>query len=52
MEELRTIERTTSEGETEIIVIGRAGELKITDKSKNVSMTANIPYGSKLFVVP
>ena len=50
MEELRTIERTTSEGETEIIVIGRAGELKITDKSKNVSMTANIPYGSKLFV--
>ena len=50
MEELRTIERTTSEGETEIIVVGRAGELKITDKSKNVSMTANIPYGSKLFV--
>jgi len=50
MEELRTIERTTSEGETEIIVIGRAGELKITDKYKNVSMTANIPYGSSLFV--
>jgi DNA-directed RNA polymerase subunit beta' len=50
MEELRTIERITSEGKTEIIVIGRAGELKITDKSKNVSMTANIPYGSKLFV--
>jgi DNA-directed RNA polymerase subunit beta' len=50
MEELRTIERTTSEGETETIVIGRAGELKIIDKSKNVSMTANIPYGSKLFV--
>ena len=50
MEELRTIDRTTSEGEIETIVIGRAGELKILDKSKNVSMTANIPYGSKLFV--
>ena len=50
MEELRTIDRTTSEGEIETIVIGRAGELKIIDKSKNVSMTANIPYGSKLFV--
>ena len=34
MEELRTIDRTTSEGEIETIVIGRAGELKIIDKSK------------------
>ena len=50
MEEIRTIDKITSDGEIEKIVVGRAGELKITDKSKNISMTANIPYGSKLFV--
>jgi DNA-directed RNA polymerase subunit beta' len=50
MEEIRTIDKITSDGEIEKIVVGRAGELKITDKSKNVTMTANIPYGSKLFV--
>ena len=50
IEELRTVERTNDDGEVENIVIGRAGEAKITDKSRNVIMTANIPYGSKIFV--
>ena len=50
IEELRTVARTSDDGTIENIVIGRAGELKLTDKSKNVTMSANIPYGSKLFV--
>ena len=50
IEELRTVARTSDDGTIENIVIGRAGELKLTDKSKNITMTANIPYGSKLFV--
>ena len=50
IEELRTIERISDDGEIENIVIGRAGDLKIIDKSKNISMTANIPYGSKILV--
>jgi len=50
IEELRTVERTNDDGEVENIVIGRAGEAKITDKSRNVIMTANIPYGSKILV--
>jgi DNA-directed RNA polymerase subunit beta' len=50
IEELRTVERTDDNGDVENIVIGRAGEAKITDKSRNVIMTANIPYGSKILV--
>ena len=50
IEELRTVERTGDDGTNETIVIGRAGEFKLINKSKNVSMTANIPYGSKLLV--
>ena len=50
LEELRYVERTNDSGDVENIVIGRAGEVKITDKSRNVIMTANIPYGSKILV--
>ena len=50
IDELRTVERTGDGGINETIVIGRAGEFKLINKSKNVSMTANIPYGSKLLV--
>ena len=50
IEGLRTVERADENGEVENIVIGRAGELKIIDKSRNVIMTGNIPYGSKFFV--
>ena len=50
MEGVRFVERKNAEGEVEKIVIGRTGEIKITDKSRNVVMNANVPYGSKLLV--
>ncbi len=50
MEGVRFVERKNAEGEVEKIVIGRTGEIKITDKSSTVIMNANIPYGSKLLV--
>ena len=49
MEGVRFVERKNAEGEVEKIVIGRTGD-KITDKSRNVVMNANVPYGSKLLV--
>ena len=50
MEGVRFVERKYAEGEVEKIVIGRTGEIKITDKSRTVVMNANVPYGSKLLV--
>ena len=50
MEGVRFVERKNTEGEVEKIVIGRTGEIKITDKSRTVIMNANVPYGSKLLV--
>ena len=50
IDELRTIERV-DDGEKKIIVVGRSGELKITDeKTGIVIMNTNIPYGSELLV--
>ena len=50
IDELRTIERV-EDGEKKIIVVGRSGELKITDeKTGIVIMNTNIPYGSELLV--
>jgi DNA-directed RNA polymerase subunit beta' len=51
IDELRTIEKKSSDGTTQIIVVGRSAELKITDeKTGIVVMTANVPYGSELLV--
>ena len=51
MDELRTIEKTNSDGTTKVIVVGRSAELKITDeKTGIVVMNANVPYGSELLV--
>ena len=50
MEGVRVVERKNAEGELEKIVIGRTGEIKITDKSRTVVMNANVPYGSKLLI--
>jgi DNA-directed RNA polymerase subunit beta' len=51
IDELRTIEKKNTEGTTQIIVVGRSAELKITDeKTGIVVMTANVPYGSELLV--
>jgi DNA-directed RNA polymerase subunit beta' len=51
IDELRTIEKKGDDGENKIIVVGRSGELKITDeKTGIVIMNTNIPYGSELLV--
>jgi DNA-directed RNA polymerase subunit beta' len=50
IEELRTITRTTKDGSKVEVVVGRSAELKLTDNKGNISMTANIPYGSEIFV--
>ncbi|MDR2037923.1 MAG: DNA-directed RNA polymerase subunit beta' [Bacteroidales bacterium] len=51
IDELRTIERTNSEGNPESVVIGRAAELRIIDKNTGITLTTqNIPYGSLLFI--
>ncbi len=51
IDELRTIEKKNSDGTTQVIVVGRSAELKITDeKTGIVVMTANVPYGSELLV--
>ncbi|MDX2360077.1 MAG: DNA-directed RNA polymerase subunit beta' [Crocinitomicaceae bacterium] len=45
---LRTIERKDKDGNDVTVVVGRAAELKITDSKGNVTMNANIPYGSEM----
>jgi DNA-directed RNA polymerase subunit beta' len=50
IEELRTITRTSKDGSKVEVVVGRSAELKLTDNKGNISMTANIPYGSEIFV--
>jgi len=51
IDELRTIDRINSKGETETIVIGRAAELHIIDKNTSITLTTqNVPYGSQLFI--
>ena len=53
IEELKTVERKTSEGEKVNVVIGRSGELKIIEPSTNSTLTtAHIPYGAQLYVKP
>ncbi len=51
MEELRTVEQKDADGNKKTIVVGRSGELSLTDpKTGVVIATNNIPYGSELFV--
>ena len=50
IDELRTIERVEG-GDKKIIVVGRSGELKITDEKTGILiMNTNIPYGSELLI--
>ena len=50
-EEIKTIKTTNSEGDNIDVVIGRYGELKITDpKSKKVLISYHMPYGAYLKV--
>ncbi len=51
IDELRTVEQVGEDGEKKTIVVGRSGELKLTDaKTGVVIATNNIPYGSEIFV--
>jgi DNA-directed RNA polymerase subunit beta' len=53
IDELRTIEKTNTDGTIKVIVVGRSAELKITDEKTGITvMTANVPYGSELVVTP
>ena len=50
IDELRTVENVSDSGTRVQIVVGRLAEMRIIDpNTKMVLMTANIPYGSKLF---
>ena len=50
IDELRTVENVADNGTRVQIVVGRLAEMRIIDpNTKMVLMTANIPYGSKLF---
>ena len=51
IEELKTVVRTNPDGAKANVVIGRAGEMRIIDtNTKIVLTTANIPYGSQIYV--
>ena len=50
IDELRTVENVSDSGTRVQIVVGGLAEMRIIDpNTKMVLMTANIPYGSKLF---
>ena len=50
IDELRTVENVSDSGTRVQIVVGRLAEMRIIGpNTKMVLMTANIPYGSKLF---
>ncbi len=50
IDELRTVENVSDSGTRVQIVVSRLAEMRIIDpNTKMVLMTANIPYGSKLF---
>jgi len=49
--EKETIDNTTGESKTAVVVLGRSGEIRILDpKLKTVITTYNIPYGAELMV--
>ena len=50
IDELRTIDRKSKDGDKSTVVVGRSAELKITDSKGIVTMNANIPYGSEILV--
>ena len=51
IEELRTVEQTDEDGVKKTIVVGRSGEMSLTDKKSGVVVaTNNVPYGSELYV--
>lgn len=49
-DDLRTVEADSEDGEKSVIVVSRSTEAKLIGKNGVISMTNNIPYGSRLFV--
>jgi len=50
IDELRSVEYTSTIGEKTNIVIGRSAEMRIVDKKTRVALTsAHIPYGARLY---
>jgi DNA-directed RNA polymerase subunit beta' len=49
-EGVRTVNYTNEQGEKQVKVMGRTGEVKIKDADGRDLMTANLPYASILFV--
>ena len=50
IDELRTVDHTSPEGETKTVVIGRSAEMRLVDKNTGIVLTtSNIPYGSTLY---
>jgi DNA-directed RNA polymerase subunit beta' len=53
IDELRTVKRKNSDGETVEVVIGRSAEMRIIDANTRIVLTTgNIPYGSQVYVKP
>ncbi len=53
IEELRSVERMSDNGELSTVVVSRSSELKIVDPKTNTVLTnANIPYGATLYLKP
>ena len=51
IEELRTVEQEAKDGSKKVIVVGRSGEMRLTESKTGVVIaTNNIPYGAELFV--
>ncbi|HPK39162.1 MAG TPA: DNA-directed RNA polymerase subunit beta', partial [Bacteroidales bacterium] len=50
IDELRTLKKVSSTGETQTIVIGRTAEMRIVDSNTRLTLsTNNIPYGAILY---
>jgi DNA-directed RNA polymerase subunit beta' len=50
-EDIRTVESVNEEGVTEVVIISRSGEIRVTDPENNRVYTSHhIPYGAKLLV--
>jgi DNA-directed RNA polymerase subunit beta' len=51
VDELKTIKRKNTDGQTVDVVIGRSAEMRIIDaNTKIVLTTGNIPYGSQVYI--
>ena len=49
-EELRTIDRITDEGKTEVVVVSRMAELRIIDENTGITFSQyDVPYGAVLY---